>query len=100
MNETRKTFLPRILIGAEKSGGGKTTLVCALLSLLAKDGGQVFGFKCGPDYIDPMFHRQVLGTPLITWTAFSRIRPPFPIFLAVMDVRKGRKRVPLPFWKG
>lgn len=70
MNETRKTFLPRILIGAEKSGGGKTMLVCALLSLLAKDGGQVFGFKCGPDYIDPMFHRQVLGIPSYNLDSF------------------------------
>ena len=48
----------------------------------------------------PCSTARFLGSPLITWTAFSRIRPPFPIFLAVMDVRKGRKRVPLPFWKG
>lgn len=70
MSETRKTFLPRILIGAEKSGGGKTTLVCALLSLLAKEGGEIFGFKCGPDYIDPMFHRQVLGIPSYNLDSF------------------------------
>ena len=53
--------LPRIMIAAEKSGGGKTLFTCALLSLLKEKIREVRAFKCGPDYIDPMFHRTVLG---------------------------------------
>ena len=52
---------PRILIAAAKSGSGKTTLTCALLEALKSRGLSVRAFKCGPDYIDPMFHRAVLG---------------------------------------
>ena len=51
---------PRIMIAAEKSGGGKTLFTCALLSLLKERVQAVRAFKCGPDYIDPMFHRTVL----------------------------------------
>ena len=51
------------LLAAPASGSGKTTLTCALLALLAKRGLDPCAFKCGPDYIDPMFHRSVLGVP-------------------------------------
>lgn len=47
----------------EKSGGGKTLFTCALLSLLKEKIQEVRAFKCGPDYIDPMFHRTVLEIP-------------------------------------
>ena len=40
---------------------GKTALACALLAALQKRGLAPCAFKCGPDYIDPMFHRSVLG---------------------------------------
>lgn len=52
---------PRIMIAAPKSGSGKTLITCALLRALKKRGGQIKAFKCGPDYIDPMFHRQIIG---------------------------------------
>lgn len=55
--------LPRIMIAAEKSGGGKTFFTCVLLSLLKERIEAVRAFKCGPDYIDPMFHRTVLEIP-------------------------------------
>ena len=42
---------PRIMIAAEKSGGGKTLITCALLSLLKEKVKAVRAFKCGPDYI-------------------------------------------------
>lgn len=51
------------MIAAPKSGSGKTTVTCALLQLLKEQGQQVFSYKCGPDYIDPMFHKTVLQIP-------------------------------------
>ena len=51
----------RILIGAPGSGSGKTLLVCGLLTALKKRGLSCRSYKCGPDYIVPMFHRSVLG---------------------------------------
>lgn len=54
---------PRVLIAGTSSGCGKTTAVCALLSILKRRGVQASALKCGPDYIDPMFHRTVLGVP-------------------------------------
>lgn len=55
--------MDRIIIGATGSGVGKTSLVCGLLRALQNRGVKVCAFKCGPDYIDPMFHREVLGIP-------------------------------------
>ena len=51
----------RMLIAAPASGSGKTSVTCALLTALQKRGLDPCAFKCGPDYIDPMFHRSVLG---------------------------------------
>ena len=53
--------LPRVLIAGTSSGSGKTTAVCAILTLLKRRGIDVTSCKCGPDYIDPMFHESVLG---------------------------------------
>ena len=53
----------RIMIAAPKSGSGKTTITCALLQALKDRGKQVVSYKCGPDYIDPMFHEKVIGIP-------------------------------------
>ena len=53
----------RILIAGTHSGCGKTTVTCALLAAIKKRGLPLSAFKCGPDYIDPMFHRKVLGIP-------------------------------------
>ncbi len=55
--------MKRILIGGTHSGCGKTTVVCALLQALVNRKIKVSSFKCGPDYIDPMFHRSVTGVP-------------------------------------
>ena len=55
--------IPRILIAAPGSGSGKTLLTCALLRLLGRKGIRAAAYKCGPDFIDPMFHKKVLGTP-------------------------------------
>jgi len=50
-----------LMIAAPASGSGKTVLTCALLAALKNRGLDPCAFKCGPDYIDPMFHRSVLG---------------------------------------
>lgn len=55
--------IPGFLIAAPKSGSGKTLITCALLKALKKRGKAVTAFKCGPDFIDPMFHKGVLGIP-------------------------------------
>lgn len=54
---------PRLMLAAASSGSGKTTIACAILQALTRMGEHPVSFKCGPDYIDPMFHRQVLGIP-------------------------------------
>ena len=51
----------QFLVAAPCSGSGKTTLTCALLAALKRRGQAPCSFKSGPDYIDPMFHRAVLG---------------------------------------
>lgn len=55
--------MSRLLFAAMHSGGGKTAVTCAFLAALVQRGLSPHAFKCGPDYIDPMFHRQVLGVP-------------------------------------
>lgn len=55
--------LRRIMIAAPKSGSGKTTITCALLKALKDSGESVVSYKCGPDYIDPMFHEKVIDIP-------------------------------------
>ena len=56
------TEIPRILFSAGSSGSGKTLITCGILQVLVNRGIKTASFKCGPDYIDPMFHSQVIGT--------------------------------------
>jgi len=53
--------IPRMMIAALASGSGKTTVACGLMQALKNRGYKLAAAKCGPDYIDPMFHREVLG---------------------------------------
>ncbi len=55
-----KMHLPRIMLAATASGSGKTTITCGLLQAFVNRRLSPVSFKCGPDYIDPMFHTKVI----------------------------------------
>ncbi len=55
--------IKRVMIAAPKSGSGKTVVTCALLQVLKDCGLKVASYKCGPDYIDPMFHEKIIDVP-------------------------------------
>ena len=63
MTRQNSKKLPRLLFAAPGSGSGKTVITCGFLKLLQRKNLSCISFKCGPDYIDPMFHRYVLGIP-------------------------------------
>ena len=59
-----------LIIGAPRSGSGKTSVTIGLLRALKRRGVAVAGAKSGPDYIDPGFHEAATGRPgvnLDTW---------------------------------
>ena len=76
----------QFVLTASRSGGGKTTAACALLAALAARGQRPCAFKAGPDYIDPMFHRAVLGVKAIILTSIFRRRTPCADYM-----RRGRQ---------
>lgn len=53
--------IPRVVLAGTGSGCGKTTVTCAIMQALVSRGKKVGAFKCGPDYIDPMFHSRIIG---------------------------------------
>lgn len=63
MHQKTPRTCPRLLFAAPSSGSGKTVITCAVLELLKRRGLSCVSFKCGPDYIDPMFHQYVLNIP-------------------------------------
>lgn len=62
--------IPRILLAAGASGSGKTLITCGILQALVNRNMKVASFKCGPDYIDPMFHSRVIRTKSRNLDAF------------------------------
>lgn len=61
MKEEKWEAYPRIMLAAPASGSGKTLITCGILQALKNRGIQLSSFKCGPDYIDPMFHGRIMG---------------------------------------
>jgi len=53
--------IPRIVLAGTGSGCGKTTVSCAVMQALINRNKKVGACKCGPDYIDPMFHSRIIG---------------------------------------
>lgn len=53
--------MSRVMIAGTGSGCGKTTIVCGILQAFMNRGLKTGSFKCGPDYIDPMFHSEIIG---------------------------------------
>lgn len=53
-----------LLIAAPASGQGKTTVASALARLHARQGRRVRCFKCGPDFLDPMWLEAASGRPV------------------------------------
>lgn len=63
IKEKIKGQMPRLVLAAPRSGSGKTMITMGLLAAFQKRGVELASYKCGPDYIDPMFHSRVLGLP-------------------------------------
>ena len=55
---------PTILIAAPASGQGKTTITCAMARLYTRQGRKVRVFKCGPDFLDPLWLQLASGAPV------------------------------------
>ncbi|WP_213980462.1 cobyrinate a,c-diamide synthase [Sphingomonas sp. dw_22] len=62
---------PGLVIGAPQSGAGKTMLTIGLQRAFARRGLRVKGAKCGPDYIDPAFHRAAIGHASVNLDGFA-----------------------------
>ncbi|KQQ78417.1 cobyrinic acid a,c-diamide synthase [Rhizobium sp. Leaf321] len=52
-----------LIIGAPRSGSGKTSVTIGLLRAFQRRGIKVRGIKTGPDYIDPGFHEAATRLP-------------------------------------
>jgi len=66
---------PGLLVAAPRSSSGKTTVALALMRVLTRRGLRIRAAKCGPDYIDPAFHRAATGWPSFNLDSFAMAPP-------------------------
>ncbi|NGN40881.1 cobyrinate a,c-diamide synthase [Mesorhizobium sp. CGMCC 1.15528] len=64
-----------LIIGAPRSGSGKTSVTIGILRALARRGISVGGAKSGPDYIDPGFHHAATGRPGVNLDSWAMSPP-------------------------
>ncbi|MFV0681196.1 cobyrinate a,c-diamide synthase [Ottowia sp.] len=64
MDKAVSVRCPVLLISALGSGQGKTTVTAALARLLTRRGHRVRVFKCGPDFLDPLWHQLASDAPV------------------------------------
>jgi cobyrinic acid a,c-diamide synthase len=80
----------RLVIAGVASGVGKTTIATGLMAALAAQGLRVQGYKVGPDYIDPTYHRAATGRAsynLDTWLSSpTLVRQRFEVGMRNADV--------------
>jgi cobyrinic acid a,c-diamide synthase len=69
------SLAPGLVVGAPQSGAGKTTVTIGLQRAFAHQGLRVRGAKCGPDYIDPAFHRAATGLASVNLDGFAMEAP-------------------------
>jgi cobyrinic acid a,c-diamide synthase len=75
-----------LIIGAPRSGSGKTSVTIGLLRAFARRGLVVSGAKSGPDYIDPGFHTAATGRPGVNLDSWAM----HPELLAALAGRSAR----------
>lgn len=73
--DDRCVSVPRVMLAGTGSGTGKTVIASAIMRLYTDMGRRVAPFKCGPDYIDPMYHRIAVGYGVQAMDSEGNIAP-------------------------
>lgn len=76
-----------LIIGAARSGSGKTSVTIGLLAALRRLGLDMRAAKSGPDYIDPAFHQAATGAPGVNLDSWAM--PPAMLKQLMMEQASG-----------